>query len=68
MRKLFVPLSISRITDENLHVYLDQLKQCKATRVFLCGMGEVFREDSIVYTQNTKIKKLITVFQKNGYP
>lgn len=67
MRKLFVPLSISRITDENLQVYLEQLKQCKADRVFLCGMGEVFREDSIVYTQNTKIKKLITVFQENGY-
>lgn len=67
MFKLSVPLYVPTITDENLYIYLDQLKQCKVDRVFLCGVGEVFQEDCLVYTQNEKIKRLLRIFKENGY-
>lgn len=67
MYKLSVPLYIPTMTDENLHIYLDQVKRCKVDRVFLCGVGEVFQKDCMVYTQGDRIKKLIQIFKENGY-
>ena len=67
MFKLSVPLYVPTITDENLHIYLEQVKACKVDRVFLCGVGEVFQKDCMVYTQSDRIKKLIQFFKENGY-
>ena len=39
MYKISVPISLNTINDESLPEYLKQIKECKADRVFLCGLG-----------------------------
>jgi len=67
MYKLSVPLAVDPITDENLHIYLEQVKKCKVDRVFFCCVGDMFDPNCLVFTQSKKLEKLIRVFKENGY-
>ncbi len=64
MRKISVPINIKVITNENLPVYLESVKKCKAHRVFLIGMDCYYPEESLVYKDPQRIAYLLGEFKK----
>ena len=60
MYKISVPISMNTLLDgENLPQYLDDLRRCGATRVFLCGMGNIYTENGRNYTHPEAVKRAI---------
>ena len=49
MYKLSVPISMRTVNDRTMPIYLDWFQKCRADRVFLCGFGEIFSEESVLY-------------------
>lgn len=66
MLKLSVPISLTTINDKTLSVYLDYVKKCDAKRVFLCGVKEIYMDDSLIWTEPEKIKNTIKAFRESG--
>lgn len=67
MRKLAVPIHLNTITENSLPTYLEMVKACGAERVFICGFGEIYREESVLYTDTDRVKKSIRFFKDNGF-
>jgi len=63
--KLSVPISLKTITKETLPVYLEQIKKCKAKRVFLCGFGNIYAR-GISEELKEKLSFTVTCFHQNG--
>ena len=66
MYKLSVPISYPTVNDETLPVYLDYFRKCGAERVFLCAVGLVYNEDTVVKTEPLRLRRVIEYFQQNG--
>ena len=66
MFKLSIPMSIGTINEDTLPIYLDYVKKCKAERVFLCGMGEIYTDDSSIYNKPEQIREVIKAFKNCG--
>lgn len=66
MYKLSVPISMRTVNDRTMPIYLEWFQKCRADRVFLCGFGEIFSEESVLYQDSERIRKTITYFQANG--
>ena len=63
MFKLSVPMSIKNFNEKTLSTYVDHIKKCKVQRVFLCGMGEIYDENAPIFTQQEKIKGIISALR-----
>ena len=66
MLKLSVPISMATVNERSLPIFLDYLKKCDAERVFLCGMGEIYSENSLLYTEAEHIRSAIRAFKEQG--
>lgn len=67
MSKISIPISMNTLLDgENLPRYLDDLKRCDASRVFLCGMGNIYTRMGRNYTQPEAIRRAIDYFRAAG--
>jgi len=66
MYKLSVPISMRTVNDRTMPIYLEWFQKCRTDRVFLCGFGEIFTEESVLHRDFERIKKAITYFQSNG--
>lgn len=66
MHKISIPMSLTTMTYENRHKYLDILKKCKAERVFLCGLGYIYTPSSLIYTKPEFVREMIGYFKENG--
>lgn len=67
MYKLSVPVCINTITDENIAVWLDILRSCKAERIFICLAADVCTDISILYNDPQKLRNTIAFFKKHGF-
>ena len=61
-----IPLAIKTVTRENLPIYLEQLKACNVTRVFLCGFGHVEVEEEMTEEFLAHAKYILDTFRENG--
>ncbi len=67
MYKTSIPLSLTTLTSESdLPRYLNDLKQCGAKRVFLCGFGNIHMKTGRNYTEPELIRKTVNYFQAAG--
>lgn len=66
MYKLSVPISMITLTKDNAHIYLEQLQQCGAQRVFLCCIGEVYTPKSLIHTDPQRLRWAIDYFRGAG--
>jgi hypothetical protein len=67
MYKLSVPVSLKLITDDNINIYLKQLKDIKADRVFLIGFGKIYTPDSLIHNNPEKISNVMDILRNEGY-
>ena len=67
MHKISVPISLSEINNETLPVYLEDLRKCKADRVFLCGLGNIYMKTGRNYTDPDGIRSAIRGFREAGF-
>ncbi len=67
MYKLAVPININTFTKGSQREYLDSLKQCNVQRVFICGLGNIYESDSLIYTQPNMLKETILSLQHFGF-
>lgn len=66
MHKISVPISLSQITDETRPIYLEHLRRCRASRVFLCGLGNIYMKTGLNHTDPEHIRKTIDYFRSAG--
>lgn len=66
MYKVSVPISMSQITSETLPVYLENLRNCKAERVFLGGIGNIHMKTGRNHTDPNGIRQAIQYFKNAG--
>lgn len=66
MYTVSVPISMQTVTEQSLPRFGELLAQMDAKRVFLCGVGEVYRRDSMLYTQPARIRQAIAYFRSLG--
>lgn len=66
MYKLSVPIAPDTLTEESLPLYKELLTQCGVQRVFLCCLGEIYRKDSMIYTDAPRLRKLLSFFRELG--
>lgn len=66
MHKLSMPINFISINEGNMNEYLYWLKKCKADRVFLCGLGNVYQETAFLKTNTQNVKNVIDFFKQNG--
>ena len=58
MYKLSVPVSVETLTQESLPLYEKYFKECGVERVFLVCVGEMYRTDSLPFTQPERLRQL----------
>ena len=66
MFKTSVPISMSTINEKTLPTYIDYVKKCDIKRVFICGMGEIYDQNSRIYTESERIINTINAFRECG--
>lgn len=66
MKKLSMPINFISINEGNKGEYLYWLKKCKADRVFLCGLGNIYQPTSFLKTNTQTVKNVISYFKQNG--
>lgn len=66
MYKTSMPISMTTVNERTLPIYLEQLKQCQAERVFICGIDNVYTPNCILKNDPESIRRAITYFQANG--
>ena len=66
MYKLSVPISMETVTAESLPRYGAHLAKLGAQRVFLCCTGEVYLQNSMLYTAPERIREAIGYFRGLG--
>ena len=67
MHKISVPISLSEVNDKTLPIYLEDLRKCKADRVFLGGLGNIYMKTGRNYTDPDGIRSAIRGFRDAGY-
>ena len=60
-----MPICFASLNEKNRNEYLEWLKKCKATRVYLYGVGYVYKKTARLYTQTDFIKRTIDYFKDN---
>ena len=60
------PISLRRINERTLPIYLESLKKSGATRVFLCGYGFVYRDNCFGKTNPEELTHYIEYFKNAG--
>lgn len=66
MHKISVPISLSEINSQTLPIYLEDLRKCKAERVFLGGLGNIYMKTGRNYTDPDSIRSAIRAFRDAG--
>ncbi|MBO5897682.1 MAG: hypothetical protein J6R04_01595 [Clostridia bacterium] len=66
MYRLYVPLNFNTLDEKTLPQYLAAVRQCDATRVFLCGLDYVFEDNSLLYTDPARVERIIRYFKDSG--
>ena len=66
MYKLSVPVSMNTLTEETFPVYMEWFRKCKVHRVFICGFGHIYAEDSVLNSDPKRVEKAIRYFQSQG--
>lgn len=66
MYKLSVPIGADNLNPEYFNVYLDEIKKCKAQRVFLAVLNHVLTEESVVNKSPELLESAISFFKGNG--
>ena len=66
MYKTSMPISMTTVNERTLPIYLEQLKQCHAERVFICGIDNVYMPDCLLKQNPESIHRAISYFQQNG--
>jgi len=66
MHKISVPISMSQITDETRPIYLEHLRRCRASRVFLGGLGNIYMKTGLNHTDPEHIRRTIDYFRRAG--
>ncbi|MBQ8742738.1 MAG: hypothetical protein IJZ03_05170 [Clostridia bacterium] len=67
MYKVTVPISMNSVNLENMHIYLELAKKCKVDRVLICGMGDIYSENSNINTRTSEVKAVLDLFKSNGF-
>lgn len=66
MHKIAIPISMSQVNENTLPIYLEHLRRCKAQRVFLCGIGNIYMKTGRNHTDPESIRKAIRYFRDAG--
>lgn len=66
MHIISVPISMSQVNDKTLPIYLEHLRRCRATRVFLGGLGNIYMKTGLNHTDPDHIRRTITYFRNAG--
>ncbi len=66
MHKVSLPISIATVTEENLPVYLASFRKCRAERIFICGVDNVYTAESLIKTNPAWVGRVIRYFQEHG--
>ncbi len=66
MRKLSVPVSVQRITRENIDAHIESFKDCKVSRVFLVGFEAVKVKDNYASTHEEEVRFIVNELKKAG--
>ena len=67
MYKVSMPISLTTLNEETVGDYIAELKACEASRVFLCGFGDVCSQDSVLWESPEKVRWAIDAFRTNGF-
>ena len=65
MYKLSVPINMNTVNEQSLPVYLRQIQECGATRVFLCGVYPSGADENVLDTDPQRLEAAIRYFQQN---
>ena len=65
--KLSVPIAIKTFNEDTLAQIIEMLKAMNATRVFLCDIGNIFSESSVIYTDAERIKTYVNALKESGF-
>lgn len=66
MYKRSMPICLNSVNKENMHIYLENLKKCKADRVFICGLNYIYLKTTELYTETERIRDIVSYFKNNG--
>ena len=66
MSKIAVPISMTTVNERTLPIYLEQFRKCRAERVFICGIDNVYTEDCLLKKDPASIARTISYFQSHG--
>ena len=66
MYKTSMPISMTTVNERTLPIYLEQFRKCRAERVFICGIDNVYTPNSLLKTDPESIRRAIAYFQENG--
>lgn len=66
MYKISIPISMTTVNEQTLPIYLSDLKKCRAERVFLCGIDNVYTANCLLKKNPAAIQRAISYFQENG--
>jgi hypothetical protein len=58
---------MNTINKHTLPIYIEQAKKCKANRIFIGGMGNIYTKNSRIYTMPDEIKTAIDCFRAEGF-
>jgi len=67
MYKLTLPISMNTINEHTLPIYVEQAKKCKASRIFIGGLGLIYSSNGRIHTMPDKIKEAIDYFRAEGF-
>ena len=68
MYKISTAVAIERVTDETKDALIQELKDGRIDRVFLCGAGGfMYGNDCFYINEPEKSKEIIKLFKDNGF-
>ena len=66
MYKYSMPICLRSVNEENMQTYLEMLKNAKAERVFIYGVGYPYLKNIKLHNETQSIKNIIRFFKENG--
>ncbi len=66
MYKCSIPICLRNVNENNMHEQLEMLKNAKADRVFIYGLGYTYLSNARLYTDTQSIKNVIDFFKQSG--
>ena len=67
MYKLSIPLSLNRLNEESLPIFLEEFRKAKVERIFLFGGGPFYQKDCALFTGHNQLAYYISYFQERGF-